>query len=258
MVKTGYFKGFLRFNHIRNHYLRFGFKGLSFYHEVLLNKTTLLFDHKEFKNPIHLRPNTSDVDVFYQVLFNLEYDIPLPFEPKLIIDLGANIGLASVYYLNKYPNATVIAVEPEKNNYLLLKENTKKYTNFHSYNKGIWNKNTELKIIDPQIGSWGFTVKEVSVKEKDTISAITLDQIVADHAIQEIDILKIDIEGAEMELFAENYENWLKYTKVIIIELHDWMREGCARQFFSTLVKYNFKLSHKGENLICYLTHQNA
>lgn len=257
MIKTSYIKSLLRINYIRNHFLRFGFKGLRFYHQTLLNKPSFTFSHSEFKHPIFLRPNTSDLTVFYQVLFNLEYDIPLKFEPKVILDLGANIGLASIYYLNKYPQAKVIAVEPEKGNFLCLKENTKNYTNFHSYNNGIWHKNTDLKIVDTSKGNWAYKVQEVSAEEKGMIKAITIEKIIDDHKLSQIDILKIDIEGAELELFSKNYEKWLKITKVVIIELHDWMREGCAKQFFSTLVKYNFSLSHKGENLICYLTNQN-
>lgn len=94
------FSQLFRFNFIRNHYTRFGIKGLGFYikSHVLKIDNHIEFKHHEFKHPVLLRKDTSDVKVFYQVLFNLEYDIKIDFEVKNIIDLGANIGMASVYF----------------------------------------------------------------------------------------------------------------------------------------------------------------
>jgi FkbM family methyltransferase len=216
---------------------------------------TVIFKYKEYLHPITLRNNSSDINVFYQVLFNQDYQLLLDDEPKIIIDLGANIGLSSIYFLNKYPDCKVIAVEPDIANFEFLKINTEKYPNILRYNNGIWNKNTWLKIIDNNLGSWGFSVVEVNNDTPNSIESITLDQIIQINNIQHIDILKIDIEGSEIELFQENFDKWMSITNIIIIELHDWMRDGCAKQFFMTLVKYNFKFSYKGENIICFLSH---
>jgi FkbM family methyltransferase len=248
-------KGLFRLNFIRNHYIRFGIKGVLFYFRLLFSKRSekIQFKHGEYKQPIYLRVNSSDIDTFYQVLFNLEYEIETYAAPKVIIDLGANIGLASIYFLNKYPKSKVIALEPEKENYKLLEKNMTNYTNFFSYNKGVWNRSAFLEIVDNGIGNWGYSVNEVLQSNNNTIEAISINQIISDHSLTQIDVLKIDIEGSEIELFLSNYELWLPITKLIIIELHDWMREGCSKQFFSTMVKYNFKLTHKGENLVCYL-----
>lgn len=248
-------KQLFRINHIRNHYLRFGYNGVVLYYKLIFSKRKkeIQFNHKEYKYPIYLRNNSSDTPTFYQVLYNLDYEINVKSQPEIIIDLGANIGLSSVFFLNKYPNCKVVAVEAEESNYKMLLKNTKNYPNFCGYNKGIWNKNAYLNIKDNKLGNWGFSVYESTNCIEGSIEAISMDQLIEIHDIKQIDILKIDIEGSEIELFASNYERWLPMTKMIIIELHDWMREGCSMQFFSTLVKYNFELSHKGENLICYL-----
>lgn len=245
----------IRLNYIRNHYLRFGIKGILFYYKIIFSKKTkiIIFKHSEFKTPVFLRTNSSDIDAFYQVLFNLAYKFPIKEEPKVIIDLGANVGFTSIYFLNKFPKSKIIAVEPDNSNYKMLKMNTENYSNFFSYNKGIWNKPSYLEIKDNGLGSWGLSVHESISKSEDSIETITLNQIIENHSLRQIDILKIDIEGSEIELFSSNFEMWLPLTKIIVIELHDWMREGCSKQFFTTLVKYNFELSHKGENLICYM-----
>ena len=65
-----------------------------------------------------------------------------------------------------------------------------------------------------------------------------------------IDILKLDIEGSEKEVFSAGFENWMPKTKVIIIELHDAMKPGCSRAVFAAVNKYNFSFNIKGENII--------
>jgi len=248
-------KGFFRFNLIRNHYLRYGFSGLIFYIKLLLeNDSSLLeFKSKEMKHPISLRRGTSDINAFYQVLFNLEYDIKFEKKPEVIIDLGANIGLASIFFLNKFPDCKVIAVEPEPSNFEILKRNTGKYPNFFAYNKAIWNKPAKLQIRDSELGNWAFQVKEAKGEESNIIEAISLGQIIKESNLSQIDVLKIDIEGAEVELFSGNCDEWLSITKYIIIETHDWLRNGCAKTLFQALFKYDFKLCIQKENLVIIL-----
>jgi len=86
----------------------------------------------ESNDTMKLRPNTSDMDVFQQIFVNEEYEFSLDRDPKVIIDAGANIGLASIYYSIKYPEAKIIAIEPELSNYELLKNNIKNYPNIYS------------------------------------------------------------------------------------------------------------------------------
>ena len=65
-----------------------------------------------------------------------------------------------------------------------------------------------------------------------------------------IDILKMDIEGSEKEVFSSNYAYWLPRTRCIIIEIHDFMRAGSSNAVFATMAKYNFSLAVHDENLI--------
>ncbi|NSW45960.1 MAG: FkbM family methyltransferase [Bacteroidales bacterium] len=248
-------KQLLRINYIRNHFLRFGWNGLIFYVKQLFisRKKEIKFKHKEYKYPLYLRAESSDIQTFYQVLFNQEYNIKLEFKPNVIIDLGANIGLSSVFFANKFPESKIIALEPEKNNYDMLLKNTKNYQNIVIYHNAIWHKHADLSIKDNNLGEWGYSVMESTHENQDNVKTLTMIDLINIHQITQIDILKIDIEGSEIELFQSNFEQWLPITKVIIIELHDWLRKGCSKQFFSTLVNYDFVLSHKGENIICYL-----
>lgn len=207
-------------------------------------------------SPICIRPKTSDLLTFHQVFTFKEYDINLRFNPMVIIDAGANIGLTSLYFNKIYPNARIIAIEPEKSNFEMLKINCKNVQNILLHKRSLSNQpNLGLNVIDKGYGNWGF-VTEIndntnSQKVVDTVKTITIDEVMNENEIECIDLLKIDIEGAEKELFESNYENWIPKTKCIVIELHDGMKMGSSKSFFKTISKYNFSYHRmNGENLV--------
>lgn len=197
-----------------------------------------------------MRKNTSDESVFWQVFVDKEYDFPFDIKPKLIIDGGANIGCATLWFKKKFPEATIIAVEPEESNFKILKENVGGIPAVKLVQAGIWNKNTNLKIKDVGLGKWGFETEEANASDKNFFPAVTIDKLLVDSGFSEIDILKLDIEGSEKEVFESGYENWLGMTKIIIIELHDFFRDGASKAFYSAISKYNFKEARSGENII--------
>jgi hypothetical protein len=67
-----------------------------------------------------------------------------------------------------------------------------------------------------------------------------------------LDIVKLDIEGAEKAVFESNYEDWLPKTRLLIIELHDRMQPGSSKALFNALTRYNFSCETKWENLLLY------
>lgn len=236
-----------------DHYRRFGIAGnLLLLQEKNPDKELILVKLKSYSAPLHLRQGTSDIPTFYKIFYYTEYDIALNIEPKVILDLGANIGLASIYFAEKYPQAKIYAVEPEKSNFELLLKNTKHNSNITCLNYGVWNRVTNLEI-KAGYDNWGFRTEEVDHENTDTIRAISIDKIMGDYNLEQIDILKIDIEGSEKELFQKNVEKWLPKTKAIIIELHDQIKKDCSKSIFKALENYNYELSAKGENFICEL-----
>jgi len=235
------------------HIQRFGFwKGLSLYFQKT-KKTGVSEVHiPGYTNPVYLRNNSSDWPTFRQIFLRQDYNINLGFTPKTIIDCGANIGLGIVYFKNKYPDAKVVAIEPESGNFELIKKNTEKFKDIHPVKAGVWNRTTNLEIIPGKDnGNWSFSVKETDHPNEKTIPSVCIADLMKQHGINEIDLLKIDIEGAELELFSNNYESWLPRTKALIIETHDQDRRGTTRPFFTTISKYNFSTTISGENFVC-------
>lgn len=199
-------------------------------------------------HPVFIRRGTSDIPTFEQIFVYRDYELDYECTPKVIIDCGANVGFAAVFFKNMFPDAKIISVEPESSNYDMLVKNTAAYSDIITYKNGIWNKPARLKIENTQVDNWAFQVREVAGDQPYDVEAISIDKIMQDHNIDVIDILKIDIEGSEKELFELNADYWLSRTKVLIIELHDRMRPGSSKAVYKALVKYDFELKRKGEN----------
>jgi FkbM family methyltransferase len=211
------------------------------------------FSSKKLAQPIFMNAKNAYFTPFDQIFLSEDYAIDFPVAPKVIFDCGANIGFASVWFKTKFPEAKVFAIEPADSNFELLKKNTEKLKGVSLYKAGLWSKKTNLCIENPEADEISFIVKETSEATENTIPAVSIEQIMKENDIDCIDVLKIDIECSEKEVFASNYEYWLPRTKCIIIELHDRIQPGCSKSFFDTISKYNFgKIQTRGENTICF------
>ncbi|MCK8489019.1 FkbM family methyltransferase [Paenibacillus sp. MBLB2552] len=200
--------------------------------------------------PLYVRMNTSDPAVFRQIFERKDYAFGLPITPKLIIDGGANVGYGSVFFANMYPAAQVIAIEPEKSNFEVLSYNVAPYKQIKTVQSGLWHTDTYLKVMDVGLDKWGAMVEEVETAGPETIQAVTIGSLLKNSDFDEIDILKLDIEGAEREVFSLGYEEWLDKVNVLIIELHDVMKRGCSKAFFKAVSQYDFATFARGENLV--------
>jgi FkbM family methyltransferase len=171
----------------------------------------------------------------------------------LIIDCGANIGLAACWFAQKFPKAKIIAIEPEASNYSLLCRNTEPYKNVHCLNGAILDHNSNVMISNPSAEHWAFQVAELPAQSAGGIPAFAISDILSLMNSDEIMICKIDIEGAERELFRSN-NDWIIKTKVIMIEFHDrlYPGEGASRAALRCISQYKFDMIQKSENL-CFI-----
>lgn len=225
--------------------------GLNTFAKIKFNQTSSI-RLKEIKYPFQLRAGSSDINAFRQIFIYKEYSFDVKFEPSFIIDGGSNIGLAGIYFANRFPGAQIVCIEPEHKNFQLLEYNTKKYEAIHPLKSGIWMNSTFLKVRDLGFGNWGFVVEEKSEEGPDTFRATSIGDILKKFNKNEVDIVKLDVEGAEKEIFTDSYQEWIPITKILVVELHDRMKPGCSRAFFRAMLNYNFTIEQLGENLICY------
>ena len=198
-----------------------------------------------------MREGTSDISVFYQVFVDENYNYKYKKEPKIILDIGANVGYTSIYYTKRFPNAKIYCLESDLDNYNILLKNVEKYKNIIPCNGALYSHDTILNIYDPNLGAWGLQVSETTNNTNKTVQAYSFKSLLKIWNLEnkKIDILKIDIEGSEKELF-ENDTEFLDNVDLMIIETHDRYKQGTSQALFNVMKDKNFILNVKGEDLI--------
>lgn len=168
------------------------------------------------QKPKELYFRLNDITTFYEVFYKEIYRVDIDLEPKVIVDLGAHVGFTSNYLQTKFPNAKIYCVEPTKESIALLSKNV--------------DGDITHKAIASYDGQAAFNIESNSVNNKmknhgsRIVDTITMYSFMKEKGLTEIDILKIDIEGAEKELFL-SLGLWKDKVKYIMIELHDGCEE---------------------------------
>lgn len=229
------------------------FQGLLFFFAVKVLKKENHWLNK-FKGQLRIRRQTTDFLVFEQVFLDKDYEFSYLGEIKNVIDAGANVGLTSIFYACDYNPERIISIEPEKENFDTLLFNCANFDNITPINAALWYKKERLTIHEHDLGNWAFTTsKEGDSAEKSThqtIQTFTIPDLMQQFGMDVIDILKIDIEGSEYELFNHDVSKWLPKVKYLIVELHENLKPGVTDAFHKAIKPYNFKSTQKAENLI--------
>jgi FkbM family methyltransferase len=186
---------------------------------------------------IYLRRGTTDPLDFVEVFIYEEFDVDFENDPEIIVDLGAYIGLGALYFKWRFPLVKIVCIEPDVKNFSLLTKNLTGLDGISIIHAAVWPEKSEVFIGDfLNLGSWGIVTRENNgLKEGDKVATITIDEILTRYSLEKIDLLKVNIEGSEKELFSSNYQNWLSKTNNVIIELHDWIKKGCSQSFIKAI-----------------------
>jgi FkbM family methyltransferase len=202
------------------------------------------------EHALALRLGSSDIPTFRKVLVDCEYELPVSFEPKTILDAGANVGLSAVYFASRFPSARIVAIEPERANFELLLRNVAPYPNVTCLRKALVGVPRTVSIVDPGEGSWAFQAAQVGDERAahiDEVEGVTVSEVMRTFGWTHIDLLKLDIEGSEKEVF-EAGRPWIDSVDIIVAELHDALRRGCSLAFYSATASFRQEF-HKGENV---------
>ena len=209
---------------------------------------------ENMKVPLAFRPNTSDKWLLNKIFGEQEYNFKIKnFYPQLILDCGANVGYSTAYFASKYPDAKIIAIEPEPLNFKMLTFNTHFFDNVICINSAIWYNEGYIKILPDMPGNTlAFMTEDTTADDPEALKTTTIAKILDDSGFDEVDLLKLDIEGAEREVFDDiaNPDEWLPKVKVMVIELHDRMKVGCSNAFFKAVSRHNYYMDIIGENLL--------
>ena len=167
---------------------------------------------------------------------------------KVIVDAGANAGMETIRLRHFHPDARVLSIEPDSGNYSVLQKNAEQDKGFvETMQNGLWSSEIPLRVF-PGTTNEAFSVRPAEDGEASDIDAITLNAILA-RVGGEIDILKMDIEGSEYEVFSKNTE-WVSHVKAFIFECPDVDHVGTTAQIFRTLGDLPFDTAVSGENIV--------
>jgi FkbM family methyltransferase len=168
------------------------------------------------------RLNRGDIQSIREIWFDEAYRLPFTVAPRVLVDLGANIGMTCLWYDRHHRFARMIAVEPSSGNMQLLKKN-------------LADNAIECELFEAAIGAEDGRADFLASKESNLgriasdgspdavsvrlISMATILNNLRESGFDTIDLLKIDIEGGEAELLTRNVE-WLDRVNGIVIEFH--------------------------------------
>ncbi len=240
-----------------------------------MNLQTYLYESNGQVHPFSYRGGSvGDNGVIDQVLRNRDYDLTRwaqgarllehhqrcsQTRPSLIVDAGANIGAASVYFQTEFENVFIFAIEPDKANWDLCERNTSRFHNQFNFHGAVAASDGVLRLIDPDMGDWGFRTSAATMlpgaDSSTLVQSLSPRSILAHPATSGMTplIFKVDIEGGEADLFSGD-TGWMNEFALIIIELHDYLMpfSRSSRSFQRALGQHEFDFVHRGENFFLF------
>lgn len=173
------------------------------------------------QHPLYVRPGTTDASEVVQNCIREAYGVLVPAEPvRLIVDAGASIGDTTAWFLSKFPMVTVIALEPAQDNYELLLKNCGSYgSRALPLNAALWPRSATLAFRRSKSAD-AHSVRCETIQHEESCKGISIPELLNLVYADTIDIFKCDIEGAELDVFRDQCDDWLPRVRSILIEVH--------------------------------------
>lgn len=176
------------------------------------------------------RPGTTDPFVLYQVMLRTgkkaEYYLPPPFNPKTILDVGSNIGASILYFHRQFPDASIFGFEPHPETFRILENNVADIPNVVVFNYGLGATNQRVAARAEKANFGGFSTGVRPVNGSQAVDNVEcdirrLDDVLREIGIAKVDLIKIDCEGAEADVFSALPDEILNDCQWIVGEFHD-------------------------------------
>ena len=211
-----------------------------------------------------LRPMESDLFVASQIFGWTEYDIGsdrqnavrmlaqtlvAQGDVPVIVDAGANVGYSALYFADTYPEAFVLAVEPDAETYRMLEQNCAGHDRIKPVHAALWSHDRGVELSGSELNSWSRLVRDGGSEHR--TSSMRLDQLLAGVPHSRLLILKLDIEGAEREVCLA-CPDLVRTAPCILVEPHDFKFPGaaCLTPLFSAIAGKQVDTLLIGENLL--------
>jgi FkbM family methyltransferase len=176
----------------------------------------------------------------------------------LILDCGANVGFATIWFRLHFPEAVIVSIEPSDGNYAMLVKNTASFLNCIPIMGAVHSQSGTAHLHDPKTGEWGFYIVPSNTGEGPVkvFSIIDLLNVIRRRLAGQTLIpwiCKIDIEGGEHGLFSGTCD-WFSHFSLYAIELHDSHFPGrrVSSPFLSLVAKHGYEVIFNHEVLFAF------
>jgi FkbM family methyltransferase len=193
---------------------------------------------------VHLRRVSSDMSVFAQIFLDGEYELTLSRDPAWILDLGSHIGLSVRWFAARYPGVPIVAVEPDADNHALLVRNTQGLPEVRVVNAAVGGRSGSARLMNGEDDTWAYRFEEAS----DGIPVLTVEELLKDLVGRGPGLVKMDVEGSEVEIFAADC-TWLDSVSDLLIETHERFRPGSEASIDVGLGGRPHRRGRSGENV---------
>jgi len=196
---------------------------------------------------VHLAGTGDEFTILRDLCIANEYAAPESMEVKTILDLGANIGVASAWFRLTYPAAKIHAYEPAPRAFALLQENAKHIGNMQVFAEAIGAHAGEVTFheSDRSVASSVITSNALQTSHDVSVPMISIDAAI--ERMDSVDLLKIDIEGAEFDALAAAAQ--LHKAKYIVGEAHPAAAKRNLAEIEKALSKMHTVTIKPGERL---------
>ena len=199
--------------------------------------------------------NKVELNILLDEIFHKKiYDIELATSTPTIFDVGAHIGLATIFFKQKYPQARITSFEPNPNTFPLLEENTY-FNNIHNvtlHNVALGKKSSKRTLYIDSSNGGGFStasfLKDAWDGTQESLGIEVITEPLSKYVNSIVDLMKIDVEGSEQEIIEELEESGkIKNIKNIIIEFHPTQGQDIER-IRNILENNGFTIETKGDS----------
>ena len=208
------------------------------------------------KSPMRLFNNEASLRIANEILAGRTYPrVQFVNDVKTVVDVGANVGAASIFFAFQYPQAMIFACEPASSPFSVLRQNVAPFTNVRTFPIGLFSCDKTSALYPGRNDSVESSIaaSNRTIAEPEQIRLRCAEDFMVAQELNAIDILKVDTEGCEVHIL-RSLQRFLPGIKIIYLEYHSDRDRRLIDTLLAdthTLWRGHADLIYRGE--LCYL-----